>query len=162
MQEDSRDQPRYGPWVGKIPWRRECLPNPVFLPGEFHGQRSLVGNSPWDRKESDTTDRLTLTYWVRWSPWSPAPLWVSLLFCFHAPFAQTSHSQPTCFSFSSFPVKCSIVGASLVVQWLRIRLPVQRCRFDPWSGNEDPTCLEATSLRAVTAEPAHTITRESA
>ena len=30
------------PWVGKIPWRREWLPTPVFLPGEFHGQRSLV------------------------------------------------------------------------------------------------------------------------
>ena len=28
--------------VGKIPWRREWLPTPVFLPGEFHGQRSLV------------------------------------------------------------------------------------------------------------------------
>ena len=30
----------------KIPWRRQCLPTPVFLPGEFHGQRSLVGYSP--------------------------------------------------------------------------------------------------------------------
>ena len=33
---------------------------PVFLPGEFHGQRSLVGYSPWGSKESDTTERLTL------------------------------------------------------------------------------------------------------
>jgi len=33
-------------WVGKIPWRREWLPIPVFLPGEFHGQRSLAGYSP--------------------------------------------------------------------------------------------------------------------
>ena len=31
------------PWVWKIPWRRECLPTLVFLPGEFHGQRSLAG-----------------------------------------------------------------------------------------------------------------------
>ena len=31
----------------KIPWRREWLPTPVFLPGEFHGQRNLVGYSPW-------------------------------------------------------------------------------------------------------------------
>ena len=48
------------PWfnssVRKIPWRRECLSTPVFLPGEFHGQRTLVGYSPWDRKESDTTE----------------------------------------------------------------------------------------------------------
>ena len=34
-------------------------PTPVFLPGESHGQRSLVGYSPWGRKESDTTERLT-------------------------------------------------------------------------------------------------------
>ena len=35
------------------------LPAPVFLPGEFHGQRSLVGYSPWGCKESDMTERLT-------------------------------------------------------------------------------------------------------
>ena len=33
----------FDPWVRKIPWRREWLPTPVFLPGEFHGQRSLAG-----------------------------------------------------------------------------------------------------------------------
>ena len=43
-------------WVGKIPWRREWLPTPVFLPGENHGQRSLAGYSPWGCKESDTTE----------------------------------------------------------------------------------------------------------
>ena len=46
--------PGFGPWVGKIPWRREWLPTPVFLPGEFHGQRSLVGYSPWGRKQDMT------------------------------------------------------------------------------------------------------------
>ena len=40
----------FDPWVGKIPWRREWLPTPVFLPGEFHGQRSLVGYSPGGRR----------------------------------------------------------------------------------------------------------------
>ena len=39
--------PRFDPWVPKIPWRREWQPTPVFLPGGFHGQRSLVGCSPW-------------------------------------------------------------------------------------------------------------------
>ena len=47
---------RFDPWVGKIPWRREWLPTPVFLPGEFHGQRSLAGHSPWGLKESDSTE----------------------------------------------------------------------------------------------------------
>ena len=39
-------------------WRRRWQPTPVPLPGKSHGRRSLVGCSPWDRKESDTTDRL--------------------------------------------------------------------------------------------------------
>ena len=33
----------FNPWVGKIPWRKEWLPTPLFLPGEFHGQRYLAG-----------------------------------------------------------------------------------------------------------------------
>ena len=45
----------FNPWVGKIPWRRKWQPTPVFLPGEFHGQRSLVGYSPWGHKGSDMT-----------------------------------------------------------------------------------------------------------
>ena len=47
---------RFDPWVGKILWRRKWQPTPVFLSGKFHGQRSLVSYSPWDRKESDTTE----------------------------------------------------------------------------------------------------------
>ena len=43
----------WGTWVGKIPWRRERLPTPVFWPGEFHGLYS-----PWGHKESDTTEQL--------------------------------------------------------------------------------------------------------
>ena len=46
----------FNPWVGKTPWSRKWQPDPVFLPGKFHGQRSLVGYSPWGRKESDTTE----------------------------------------------------------------------------------------------------------
>ena len=51
------------------PWRRERLPTPVFLPGESHGQGSLVGYSPWGCKESDVTEQLTHTQihteWMR-------------------------------------------------------------------------------------------------
>ena len=50
-------------WVqslgGKIPWRRERLPTPVFWPGEFHGLYS-----PWGGKESDTTERLSLSLFL--------------------------------------------------------------------------------------------------
>ena len=48
--------------VRKIPCRRKWISTPVFLPGESHGKRSLVGYSPWGRQESDTTEQLTLTY----------------------------------------------------------------------------------------------------
>ena len=47
-------RPGFNPWVGKIPWRREWQPTPVFLPEEFHGQRCLVGYSPWGYRESET------------------------------------------------------------------------------------------------------------
>ena len=51
-------RPGFDPWVGKIPWRRKWQSAPVLLPGKPQGQRSLVGYSPWGRKESDTTERL--------------------------------------------------------------------------------------------------------
>jgi len=41
---------------GLIPWRRKWHPTPVFLPGKPHGQRSLVGYSPWCHRESDMTE----------------------------------------------------------------------------------------------------------
>ena len=44
------------PWVGKILWRRAWQPTLVLLPGESHGQRSLVVYSPWGGKELDTTE----------------------------------------------------------------------------------------------------------
>ena len=50
----------FNPWVRKILWRREWLLTPVFLPGESHGQWSLVGYSPWGLKESHATERLSL------------------------------------------------------------------------------------------------------
>ena len=46
------------PGVGKIPWRRKWQSTPGLLPGKYHGQRSLVGYSPWGRKESDMTEQL--------------------------------------------------------------------------------------------------------
>ena len=52
---------RFNPWLGKIPWRRKWKLTPVFLPEKYRGQRSLVGYSPWGRKESDTTD------WHSWA-----------------------------------------------------------------------------------------------
>ena len=44
-----------------VSWRRKWQPTPVFLPGEFHGQRKLVGYSPWSCQELDMTEGLTLS-----------------------------------------------------------------------------------------------------
>ena len=46
----------FSSWVGKIHWRRKWQPTPLFLPGESHRQRSLMGYIPWGRKESDMTE----------------------------------------------------------------------------------------------------------
>ena len=54
-------RPQFDPWIEKI-WRREWLSTPVFLPGEFYGQRSLAGYSPCGHKELDVSERLTLTF----------------------------------------------------------------------------------------------------
>ena len=54
---DIETQVRSLSW--EISWRRALQPPPVFLPGEFHGQRSLAGCSPWGHKELDTTEQLT-------------------------------------------------------------------------------------------------------
>ena len=55
--------------------RRQWHPTPVLLPGKSHGQRSLAGYSPWGRRESDTTQWLTLSLWrhalVQW--WKNPP-----------------------------------------------------------------------------------------
>ena len=77
---------RFNPWVGKIPWRREWLPTPVFLSGESHGQRILAGYSRWGCKETDRTKRLTFIYLVTLYPTTLLKLFLSsnsfLMECF--------------------------------------------------------------------------------
>ena len=45
-----RPRPGFDRWFGKIPWRRDWQPTPLFLPGEFHRQRSLAGYILWSRR----------------------------------------------------------------------------------------------------------------
>ena len=60
------------PGSGMIPWRRKWQPTPVFLPGESHGQRSLVDYSPWGHTDSDTGKGVTNTFTLPETPWLPA------------------------------------------------------------------------------------------
>ena len=67
----------FDPCVGKVPWRRKWHPTAVLLPGKPHGWRSLVGYSPWGRRESDTTEQLHFHFHLqcrrrrrcRFNPW---------------------------------------------------------------------------------------------
>ena len=51
-----QERHEFSRWVGKILWRKTWKFTLVFLPGESHGQKSLVGCSPWGLTESDTTE----------------------------------------------------------------------------------------------------------
>ena len=61
------------PWVGKIPWKGKWQPTPVFLPGESHGQRGLVGCSPWGlQRIPDMTE--SAQHARTHSPCAPSPV----------------------------------------------------------------------------------------
>ena len=87
-------RPRFDPWVGKISGRREWLPNPVFLPGEFHGQRSLAGYSPRGQRagHSWVTNTLTFTMYILFIPYfysqQPNGVIVSLFYKWEKSFAK--------------------------------------------------------------------------
>ena len=66
-QHRKHKRPRFDPWVRKISWGRKWQPTPVFLPGKFHGQRSLVGYSPWGHKKLDMTEWMSM--YTRWGMW---------------------------------------------------------------------------------------------
>ena len=55
-------RPGFNPWVGKIPWRRKWQSTTVFLSGESHGRRSLVGYNPWVAKSRTRLSNFTFTF----------------------------------------------------------------------------------------------------
>ena len=74
--EGTRDV-EFSPWAGKILWRRKWQPTPVFLSGKFHGQRSLVGYSPWGSQS-----RMIQAYYI-----------YCALYFYHYFFSSTSDHQ---------------------------------------------------------------------
>ena len=94
--------------LGSIPgsgrsWRRKWQPTPVFLPGEFHGQKSLVGYSPWDCKELDMTEKHT-------HPWI---LNILKNNHFHI-FVSTKIKFSECFPYRTSCMKLLIFSSSLI------------------------------------------------
>ena len=101
----------FDPWVGEIPWRRERLPTPVFFPRESHGQRSLVGYSPWGHKELDATEWLTVSHFPDRDG--------------HASLQEDGMSSRGCEGSSPCPVSCSclVSGHFLSLSWFSRTLP---------------------------------------
>ena len=90
----------FDPWVRKIPWRREWQPSPVFLSGEFYGQRSLAGYSPWGCKGSDMTE------------------WLILLYYFHVVHMTHSFFKCLFFHLAALGLSCSIWDRNLgLLRW---------------------------------------------
>ena len=64
----------FHPWIQTTPWRMKWQPTPVFLPGISHGQRSLVGWSPWGCNDLDMTEPLSMHTWLlRQQSWDLVP-----------------------------------------------------------------------------------------
>ena len=127
------------PWVRKIPWRRKWQSNPVFLPGESHGQRSLMGYSPWGHRVGHdwateythcTKHIVTLAYFLSVS------LWLSVqLFC---PFSQrcfTSLSSESSQSFLNTFYQCvANIFSQLIIlsfDFLSNVLNFHKAQFNP-------------------------------
>ena len=71
---------KFDPWVGKIPWRRKCQHTPVFLAGESHGHRGLVGYGPQCcRVGQDWSDLACSMHWASLLPLATVETWLRLL-----------------------------------------------------------------------------------
>ena len=127
-------------WVGKIPWRRKWQPTRGFLPGESHGQRSLVGYSLWGCKESDMTEsNLARSTWGPsqyktrknsgtfrggpkykcWRSWSWTVLWQS-------PRPSRTQKKDAFFIIGDWNAKA---GSQVTITW-------SNSQVWPWSTNE--------------------------
>ena len=148
------------PWVGKIPWRREWQPTPVFLPGESHGQRNVVGHRPWGCKESDPTEQLTYTHmyfkyvsvyasillslFVSPSPSSPSPVSINLISMSVSPLLAFFTTGPSSLFGSSSEIPGTLREITDSQQnrlWLSCRLERGEGAHDYWvrGGKGQPT-----------------------
>ena len=133
-------------WVWSLgvedPWRKEWPPTPVFLHGEFQWQKSLAGHSPWDPKELDMTEWLSLHSCIA------GRFFFFFLFFF--------------FYYLNYPYP-GTSGEEFLHQCRRC----QRCQFDPWSGRSSGvgnhnllqySCLENSMDRGAWRATVHGVT----
>ena len=130
----------FDPWVRKLPWRRKWQPTPVFVPGESHGQRSLVGYSPWGCKESDTAKGSAL---VLAEASVPALLFLSLeifegLASFISSFIWSRNLFENLLSFGIYrrKVEMTIVRNTVLSRPLTLALGIYSTEFTTYLGSK--------------------------
>ena len=101
-----------------MPWRREWLPTPVFLPGEFHGQMNMAGYSPLGCKESGTTEQLTHKLLTRSAGETGLGMWPSL-FCERVPGFSYPEStlELFCFKETKLPLLLGMGNGSIIYEF---------------------------------------------
>ena len=122
------------PGVGKIPWRRKWQPTPVSLLGESHGQRSLMGYSPWDH--SQTWLKQLNTHALVLEPLYPTECRIE----------SESEVSQSCLTLCD-PINCSLPGSSvhgifqaIVLEWIAISFSNVECRMEEYKlGCQWPT-----------------------
>ena len=93
-------RPGLHPWIRKIPWRREWLPTPVFLPRESHGQRSLAGYSPQGLRVGHWSDLAHMHAWGNYTLRVMGPKTGGVTYEHHSHFtAQHGGDSVSCFAY---------------------------------------------------------------
>ena len=121
-------RPKFESWVGKIPWRRKWQSITVLLPWKSHGRRSLVGYSPWGRKESDTTEWLYshLHSFLFKLGFEQQSFYVAMD-SGHISFCQLLNlnlSLPsTVYLSKHFPLSCFLINRQMLIYWEHIWSP---------------------------------------
>ena len=96
---------RFNPWVGKIPWRKKWQPTPVFLPGESHGQRSLVDCIPSDRQElTQISRRCSLSFMVNMKN-NPSGVKLHPSHAYYLSFKNVGLSHSPCLEIPLYPLE---------------------------------------------------------
>ena len=93
----------------QIPWRRAWQPTPVFLPGQSHRQKSLVGYSPWGHKESDTTEQTYAHSKNKYRHFSFTCLLFDFVLCFLISFSLALHL---------IIIMCTQIKITLMLPWI--------------------------------------------
>ena len=140
----AMQETQFDPWVGKIPWSREWQPTPVFLPGTSHGQRSLVGYSPWGHKSqtrlsnwTTTAKKTTNFYWETYRKSLQIRSKFSLLGIFDI---AREHDLKM-----NWSMKCQI-------KFCRIKKKIQWNKTKVYLGEKNPAKITGKILRKKTAD----------